>query len=132
MDGFLKMICHLLWQCRLKVHCTQTKPNIVSVTDGQPLWMQKFRPLTIDECILPEHIKSILRPYGDINVPLQHLILNGPPGAGKTTAGLAIANERDANVLMISASKDGGIDTLRNQIYEFATTRSLNFDNESN
>ncbi len=104
------------------------KTPIVTKTEGQPLWMMAYRPQTVEECILPESIKSVLRPFSDVKVPLQHLILNGPPGAGKTTSALAIATEREANVLMISASKDGGIDTLRNQVYEFAMTRALSFD----
>jgi len=106
---------------------TPPQQPIVNIDATHDLWMMKYRPKTIDEVILPERIKSIVRPLCNVSNPLQHLILYGPPGCGKTTSALVIAAERGANVLFVSASREGNMDTLRNKIFDFAVTRSLSF-----
>ena len=90
------------------------------------LWVEAYRPSTIDECILPVEIKktfkSILK-QGDI----PNLLLSGTAGTGKTTVAKALCNELGCDVMVINGSDEGrSIDIVRNQIKAFASTVSLN------
>jgi DNA polymerase III delta prime subunit len=93
----------------------------------QFLWTEKYRPLTIDECVLPDAVKAPLKGFiakGDI----PNTIMAGKPGCGKTTAAEALCRELGVDVLKINASLNGNIDTLRNEILRFASSVSLSSD----
>ena len=88
------------------------------------LWVEKYRPKEISECILPDHIKQVfegIKSQGRI----PNLILNGGPGTGKTTIAKALCNEIGCDYLFINGSEESGIDTLRNKIKQFASSVSL-------
>ena len=88
------------------------------------LWVEKYRPKTIDECVLPDDLKSNFKKvlkHGE----LQNMLLTGTAGTGKTTAAKALCNELDLDYLLINGSEESGIDTLRNKIKHFASTVSL-------
>ena len=88
------------------------------------LWVEKYRPTNIDECILPTAIKDNLREFvaqGDI----PNLILSGGPGVGKTTAAKALIEELGLTYMMVNGSEESGIDVLRTKIKNFASTVSL-------
>lgn len=88
------------------------------------LWCEKYRPSTIDECVLPDATKKMFKEFiaaGDI----PSLLLCGSAGTGKTSASRALCNELGADMLFINCSEDSGIDTLRNKIRNFASTVSL-------
>lgn len=92
--------------------------------ENEFLWVEKYRPQTLNDCILPERFMSelaALRDGGELN----NLLFAGPPGCGKTTAALALCNDVNASVLLINASKDRNIDTLRTKVQNFAMTKSL-------
>ncbi|MCG3225297.1 MAG: replication factor C small subunit [Candidatus Heimdallarchaeota archaeon] len=93
------------------------------------MWTEKYRPKTLDE--LKGHEDIVLRLKGFVqrrNLP--HLLLAGPPGTGKTTALLALANDLFGlnnvarNLLEMNASDDRGIDAIRTKVKEFARTAS--------
>ena len=88
------------------------------------LWVEKYRPKTIDECILPESIKSTFKSMVDSGES-QNLLLSGSAGCGKTTIAKALCNELDTDNIIINCSEDGNIDTLRTKIRNFASTVSL-------
>lgn len=88
------------------------------------VWAEKYRPETIDDCILPEAIKTEFNGYVSKN-EIPNLILAGKPGVGKTTACLALCKQVECDYLFINASKENGIDTLRYTIENYATTVSL-------
>ena len=88
------------------------------------LWVEKYRPNTIDECILPESIKSTFRSMVESGES-QNLLLSGSAGCGKTTIAKALCNELDTDNIIINCSEDGNIDTLRTKIRNFASTVSL-------
>lgn len=96
----------------------------ISVTPAETLWVEKYRPRKISECILPKRIKSQFEAMVNTGV-IPNMILSGSAGVGKTTIAKAIADELGSDVLFINASKDGNIDTLRTVISDFATTVSL-------
>ena len=91
----------------------------------QYLWVEKYRPKTIDECILPDSIKNTFREMVNSNES-QNLLLSGGPGCGKTTIARALCNELGADHIIVNCSEDGNIDTLRTKIRNFASTISLN------
>ena len=89
------------------------------------LWVEKYRPKTIDECILPSHIKDTLKGFVKKG-ELPNLLLSGPPGIGKTTVAKALCNEIGADFYVINGSDEGRfLDTVRNQAKSFASTSSL-------
>ena len=88
------------------------------------LWVEKYRPKTIDECILPMSLKQTFKDMVAKGEP-QNLLLSGTAGTGKTTVAKAICNELDVDYIMINCSEDGNIDTLRTKIRQFASTVSL-------
>ena len=89
------------------------------------IWVEKYRPKTIEECILPDNIKKTFSDFlnkGEI----PNLLLCGPPGVGKTTVAKALCNELGADYYVINGSDEGRfLDTVRNQAKNFASTVSL-------
>lgn len=91
------------------------------------LWVEKYRPKTVAECILPVATKKI---FSDIvsTQKVLNLLLSGPSGTGKTTVAKAICEEIGADYMIINGSMSGNIDTLRNEIQSFASSVSLMSD----
>ncbi len=92
------------------------------------LWVEKYRPKTIDDCILPENIKKTFREFlNKGEVP--NLLLSGPAGCGKTTVAKALCNELGVDYYVINGSDEGRfLDTVRNNAKNFASTVSLSSD----
>jgi DNA polymerase III delta prime subunit len=95
-----------------------------NVNNEEFLWVEKYRPQTIDDCLLPEVNKQQLKAIAGSG-RITNLLLTGGPGTGKTTAAKALCNELGCDWLFINASEDGGIDTLRTKIRHYASTTSL-------
>ena len=89
------------------------------------LWVEKYRPQTIEDCILPQSLKKTFQQIVDSG-DMHNMLLTGSAGLGKTTVARALCNELDLNYLLINASEDGNIDTLRSKIKQFASSVSLN------
>ena len=92
------------------------------------LWVEKYRPKTIEDCILPTSIKNTFQDFLDKGeVPNLHLA--GPAGCGKTTVAKALCNELGVDVYVINGSDEGRfLDTVRNTAKNFASTVSLSSD----
>ena len=89
------------------------------------LWVEKYRPKTIEECILPENIKKTFRDFLNTG-EIPNMLLAGPPGVGKTTVAKALCNELGADYYVINGSDEGRfLDTVRNNARNFASTVSL-------
>lgn len=88
------------------------------------LWVEKFRPQTVADCILPARLKSQFQSFVDKG-QIPNMILAGRAGTGKTTVALAMAKELGAEAYVINASLQGNIDTLRNEIMQFASSVSM-------
>jgi len=88
------------------------------------LWVEKYRPKTIEDCVLPANLKKTFQQFvNDGSIP--NLLLSGRAGVGKTTVAKAMLNELDCDSVIINGSLHGNIDTLRNDIMSFASTVSL-------
>ena len=89
------------------------------------IWVEKYRPKTIEDCILPENIKKTFKDFlnkGEI----PNMLLAGPPGVGKTTVAKALCNELGVDYYVINGSDEGRfLDTVRNNAKNFASTVSL-------
>lgn len=91
----------------------------------QFLWVEKYRPQNIDECVLPERLKNTFKEYIDQG-ELPSFLFSGTAGVGKTTVAKALCNEIGAEFIMINGSDEGrSIDVLRNTVKGFASTVSL-------
>ena len=89
------------------------------------LWVEKYRPKTVQECILPENIKDTFQKFVDKG-EIPNFLLVGPAGCGKTTIARALCEQLGVDYIMINGSDDGRfLDTARNQIRNFASTVSL-------
>jgi DNA polymerase III delta prime subunit len=90
----------------------------------QFLWCEKYRPKNISDTILPVELKKIFQTFVDQkNIP--NLILSGSAGVGKTTVARAMLEELGCDYIVINGSMNGNIDTLRNEIANFASAVSL-------
>ena len=88
------------------------------------LWCEKYRPKTIEETILPCDLKQTFQQFVDKkNIP--NLILAGSAGVGKTTVARAMLEQLQCDYIIINGSMNGNIDTLRNEILNFASSVSL-------
>jgi len=91
----------------------------------QYLWVEKYRPQKIDDCILPEGTKKTFKEFV-ASGQLPNFLLSGTAGVGKTTVAKALCNEIGAEFIVINGSDEGrSIDTLRTTIKQFASTVSL-------
>ena len=88
------------------------------------LFVEKYRPQTIEDCILPEGLKETFQKIVDKG-ELPNMMFTGSAGVGKTTVARALCNELDLDYMLINGSEDGNIDTLRGKIKQFASTISL-------
>ncbi len=88
------------------------------------LWVEKYRPKKIDECILSDSLKDTFREFL-LNGDMPNLLLSGSAGTGKTTVAKALCEELGYTTLVINGSLDRNIDTLRNDISTFASTVSF-------
>ena len=88
------------------------------------LWVEKYRPKTVAETILPQSLKDQLQSIVD-GGELPNMLFTGTPGTGKTTVAKALCNQLNLDYIIINASEDGNIDTLRGKIKQFASTVSL-------
>jgi DNA polymerase III delta prime subunit len=88
------------------------------------LWVEKYRPQTISDCILPDTLKTTFQKIVD-GGELPNMLFSGTAGLGKTTVAKALCNELNLDWIIINASESGNIDTLRTKIKQFASTVSL-------
>ena len=92
------------------------------------IWVEKYRPQTIDECILPDNIKKTFQDFVN-HGEIPNMLLSGPPGIGKTTVAKALCKELGVDYYVINGSDEGRfLDTVRNNAKNFASTVSLTSD----
>jgi DNA polymerase III delta prime subunit len=88
------------------------------------LFVEKYRPKTIEECVLPKSLKNTFQSIVDTG-ELPNMMFTGSAGVGKTTVARALCNELGLDYIIVNGSEDGNIDTLRGRIKQFASTISL-------
>lgn len=88
------------------------------------LWVEKYRPQTISETILPKALKNTFQSMVNSG-ELQNMLFTGSAGLGKTTVAKALCNELNLDYIVINGSEEGNIDTLRGKIKQFASSVSL-------
>ena len=88
------------------------------------LWVEKYRPQTISDCILPDGLKKTFQEYVDAG-EISNMLLCGTAGTGKTTVARALCNELGCDYIVINGSDESGIDVLRTKIRDVASTVSF-------
>ena len=88
------------------------------------LWVEKYRPQTIEQTILPEKLKTIFKNIVKTG-EVPNMLFSGTAGLGKTTVAKAMCNELDLDYILVNGSEEGNIDTLRTKIKQFASSVSL-------
>ena len=91
------------------------------------LWVEKYRPKTVSDTILPKNLKETFQKIVDSS-KLPNMLFTGTAGLGKTTIAKAICNELNLDYIVINGSEEGNIDTLRGKIKQFASSVSLQGD----
>jgi DNA polymerase III delta prime subunit len=94
------------------------------INDVNMLWCERYRPKTIEDCILPDRLKKPFQEYVN-KKEIPNMILAGTAGVGKTTVARAMCEEIGADYILINGSDESGIDTLRVKIKGFASSVSL-------
>jgi DNA polymerase III delta prime subunit len=92
--------------------------------ENQMLWVEKYRPHKVADCILPETLKSTFQEYVN-RKEIPNLLLAGSAGVGKTTVAKALCEEVGCDYIVINGSDESGIDTFRNKIKNYASSMSL-------
>jgi DNA polymerase III delta prime subunit len=90
----------------------------------QLLWVERYRPQKVSDCILPDNIKSTFQEYVNRG-EIPNLLLSGSAGVGKTTIAKALCNEVGCDFIVINGSDESGIDVLRTKIKNYASSVSL-------
>ncbi len=88
------------------------------------LWVEKYRPQTIKDTILPKQLKQTLQAIVDTG-ELPNMLFSGTAGLGKTTVAKAMCKQLDLDFIIVNGSEEGNIDTLRGKIKQFASSVSL-------
>jgi DNA polymerase III delta prime subunit len=88
------------------------------------LWVEKYRPKTIEECILPDALKKTFQDFVN-QKKIPNLLMAGTAGVGKTTVARALCEEIGCDYIIINGSDESGIDVLRNKIKNYASSMSL-------
>jgi DNA polymerase III delta prime subunit len=88
------------------------------------LWTEKYRPRTVEDCILPERLKATFQEYVN-QKEIPNLLLAGGAGVGKTTIAKAMCNEIGCDYMIINGSDENGVDTIRVKIKNYASSISL-------
>jgi DNA polymerase III delta prime subunit len=97
---------------------------MITANSEQFLWVERYRPRKIKDCILPESLKQTFQEFVDAdNIP--NMLLSGSAGTGKTTIARALCEELECDYIIINGSEESGIDVLRTKIKDFASTVSL-------
>lgn len=96
----------------------------MEIISNSSLWVEKYRPKTVKDLILPDHIKTFLAKIVETK-EIPNLLFFSSAGRGKTSTAFAIVNDIDADVLYINASIENSIDTVRYKVQQFAMTSSF-------
>ena len=88
------------------------------------LWVEKYRPQTIEDTILPKQLKQTLQAIVDTG-EIPNMLFSGTAGLGKTTVAKALCKQLDLDYIVVNGSEEGNIDTLRGKIKQFASSVSL-------
>ena len=97
----------------------------MKINENEFVWVEKYRPQTIDDIILPEAYKDIFRGYITNNEIPNLLLTSNNPGLGKTSIAKILVKETNADMLFLNGNLDTGVDIMRSRVIDFCSSASL-------
>lgn len=97
----------------------------MKINENEFVWVEKYRPQTIDDIILPEAYKDIFRDYITNNEIPNLLLTSNNPGLGKTSIAKILVKETNADMLFLNGNLDTGVDIMRSRVIDFCSSASL-------
>ena len=97
----------------------------MKINENEFVWVEKYRPQTIDDIILPEAYKDIFRGYITNNEIPNLLLTSNSPGLGKTSIAKILVKETNADMLFLNGNLDTGVDIMRSRVIDFCSSASL-------
>lgn len=97
----------------------------MKINENEFVWVEKYRPQTIDDIILPESYKDIFRGYITNNEIPNLLLTSNSPGLGKTSIAKILVKETNADMLFLNGNLDTGVDIMRSRVIDFCSSASL-------
>ena len=97
----------------------------MKINENEFVWVEKYRPQTIDDIILPEAYKDIFRGYISNNEIPNLLLTSNNPGLGKTSIAKILVKETNADMLFLNGNLDTGVDIMRSRVIDFCSSASL-------
>ena len=97
----------------------------MKINENEFIWVEKYRPQTIDDIILPEAYKEIFRGYITNNEIPNLLLTSNNPGLGKTSIAKILVKETNADMLFLNGNLDTGVDIMRSRVIDFCSSASL-------
>lgn len=97
----------------------------MKINENEFVWVEKYRPQTIDDIILPEDYKHIFRGYITNNEIPNLLLTSNNPGLGKTSIAKILVKETNADMLFLNGNLDTGVDIMRSRVIDFCSSASL-------
>ena len=97
----------------------------MKINENEFVWVEKYRPQTIDDIILPEAYKDIFRGYIRNNEIPNLLLTSNNPGLGKTSIAKILVKETNADMLFLNGNLDTGVDIMRSRVIDFCSSASL-------
>ena len=96
----------------------------MKINENEFIWVEKYRPQTIDDIILPEAYKEIFRGYITNNEIPNLLLTSNNPGLGKTSIAKILVKETNADMLFLNGNLDTGVDIMRSRVIDFCSSAS--------
>ena len=97
----------------------------MKINENEFVWVEKYRPQTLDDILLPESVKSIFKGYIDSNEIPNLLLTSTSPGLGKTSVAKVLVKDTNSDMMMLNGNMDTGVDILRTRAMDFCSAASL-------
>lgn len=97
----------------------------MKINENEFIWVEKYRPQTINDILLPESVKAIFKGYIDSNEIPNLLLTSTSPGLGKTSIAKILVKDTNADMMFLNGNLDTGVDIMRSRVIDFCSGASF-------